>query len=269
MSLWLYRFLSGLYSAFSLYLFFPSVFFVLFSSESEETEKTGIIINCVFILCAVFYAVFSFLLKLYYKAKLYYSMDKKCLPPSVFFSISMTFRFIKLRFLVFLKKLFLTVIFFFPCFLVFFITVSGLLINGSMIRSVFYCLLSLGLTLFILGAVFSFSYCGKYFICDYLFYLNPRMPVSGIIKTASSLLSGKLISTAFFRASLLPWRMLCVFLIPLPFASVYSDACKAYKADEIYSDREYYRNFTRLFKGISLVFQKKMREADTGILPPL
>lgn len=266
--LWIFKLLSALYLCFSLYLIFPPVFTVFYGGDTEISGKE-IVFNCICVLCALFFIVFSFLLKLYYKAKLFYPIDKKCLPPSVFFSFFLTFRFIKLHFYVFLRKLFLFVVFYFPSALAFFVLVAGIFINGSMLKSVFFCLLSLGLTLLILGTAFFFSYGGKYFICDYLFYLNPRMPADEIIKTASSLLREKLISAAVFRLSLFPWKLLSLCVFSLPFSSVYSDAAKAYKAEEIYSDREYYRNFNRLFKGISLISQKKMREADTGMLPPL
>ena len=267
-NLWLYRFLSVLYLGFSFYLLSGPVFSVFLAQENKKSQA-GIILDGAFILCALFFFVFSFLMKLYYKAKLFFRMDEKCLPPSVFFSFSLTVRFMMLHFLIAVKKLFFTAVFFSPFLSVLLIFISGLLINGSMLKGVFYSLISLVAVLFILGAVFSFTFCGKFFICDYLFYLNPRMPLTGILKTASSLLRGRLVSTALFRLSLLPWKTLSFLVVTLPFSSAYSEARKACKAEEIYSDREYYRNFTHLFKGISLLTVKKMREADTGMLPPL
>lgn len=268
LKLWLYRFLSSLYLGFSFYLLSEPVFSVLFAQEYNKTESE-IILDCAFVFGALFFFVFSFLMKLYYKAGLFYETDKSCLPPSAFFSFSLTVRYMKLHFLISVKKLLFAAVFFAPFLSVLMILFTGFQLSGSMLKGVFFCLVSLEITLFILGAAFYFTLCGKYFICDYLFYLNPRMPLTGILKTASSLLRGKLISTALFRASLLPWKLLSFLVVTLPFSSAYTEAQKACKAEEIYSDREYYRNFNRLFKGINLLAVKKMREADTGMLPPL
>ena len=268
LKLWLYRFLSLLYLGFSFFLLSGPVFSSFFAEEYRKTEAE-IILDCAFVFGALLFFVFSFLMKLYYKARLFYETDKSCLPPSAFFSFSMTVRFMMLRFLTAVKKLFYAAVFFAPFLSVLLILLTGFQLSGSMLKGVFYCLISLEITLFILGGAFYFTLCGRYFICDYLFYLNPRMPVTGIVKTASSLLRGKLISTALFRVSLLPWKLLSFLVITLPFSSAYTEAQKACKAQEIYSDREYYRNFNRLFKGIGLLAVKKMREADTGILPPL
>ncbi len=271
---WLQSLLPLVYKAFAVILLLPPLLSASgFSYELYETNDKRIIysLNAIFSLCALFFVVCSFTRKLYFRAKLFYAADEKATAPSRFFCFSLTFRYMVLRLFITVNKLLRVTAFFFPSFAVFFILFTGIRVNGSMVQGIFFTLLALGITLFILGFAFSFAVNGRYFICDYLFYLNPRMSPGSTVKTARSLLAGKIVSTAFCRISLLPWSLLSVFLLPMPFASVFTEACKVYLAEEIYSERKYYRNYSRLLSEIRRQKEdnhsNENREADKGLLP--
>lgn len=260
---------------FAVMLAFP-VMTALYSPEElfGETDIRAVIaVNVFLILCGLFFLIVSYTRKLYLNAKLYSLLEENSTPPGRYFNFSFTFRYMGSRLIIFAKKALNIMLFFIPFVLISFVTVIGLKANGEMIKSIFLTLLILDICLFFVGAVFSFTVNGRYFICDYLFYLNPRMPVRSITKTAQSLCRGKLISLAFYRIRLLPWRLLSVFPVTFPFSSVFIKACYAYIARELYSDRKFYRRLSRMLSGENDTAAKnythKNREADTGKLPRL
>lgn len=192
------------------------------------------LINAVLVLSAIFFAFFSFGEKLYFRAILCSRLEKNAPKASSLRNIKTVIRFAVCRILILIKKLVNRIIFFMPFSVMLFITVTGLVMQENMLSGIFLALVILTAALFVLGAAFSFAVNKRYFLCDYLFCLNPRMPVRSLIKTSADYTKGRLLSIAYYSAVLLPWKILQLFPLTAPFCVAYTNACNLCKAYQIY-----------------------------------
>lgn len=229
--------LSFFYKVSSFFLLVIPVISIFYSPEEifGETDVRLIYgIIAILTASAFLFTVFSFGEKLYFRAVLCSKLEKNFPKATSFRNFRTVIRFTLCSILVSIKKFINRLIFFMPFFLMLFITVTGLFVNGNMLRSIFITLTALTAALFVLGAFFSLIVNKRYFLCDYLFCINPRMPVRSLIKTSTDFTKGKLLSIAYHSAVLLPWKILQLFPLTTPFSSTYTKACNLCKSYQIY-----------------------------------
>ena len=188
----------------------------------------------VFIGSSLLFALFSYGERLHFCATVCSALNENSAKAGSLRNFGTVIRFFMCRILISVKKLCNTMLFFSPFFVISAITLSGLVVNENIIKSVFITLIILSAALFVVGAVFSVTVNGRYFLCDYLFWLNPRMPVRSLIKTSADFTKGRLISIACHSAVLFPWKILRLFPPATPFASVYTKACDLCKSKRLY-----------------------------------
>ncbi len=161
------------------------------------------------LLCA--FCVFSgisflflyFFFDLHNKARLYFLSDSKNTAPEAICDFFSVIRYICFTLTVRTVRILWRVFFYLPFFTVVLILNRALYVNGMMIREMLYALVFSAVMLFVTGTVFCFFVTGRYYLCDMLFFRNPKQAPFEIIKTAVFFTRGRLREIAFYRIKLL------------------------------------------------------------------
>ncbi|MBQ7638765.1 MAG: DUF975 family protein [Clostridia bacterium] len=86
------------------------------------------------------------------------------------------------------------------------------------------------------GAVGAFIVSGRYYMTEYLLYLNPLMGVKDAVRSSSGFMRGKLFSTALFRLGMLPRLITEFFPFSFPFAHSYVSLLHAVMREKIFAE---------------------------------
>lgn len=178
-------------------------------------------VSVFFLGAGVFFIIFAFALKGSINAYFFYSADTDFLPPICSFSLKRAIRESKKTALLLLIKSAWSIFFFSP-FCINLIIINYLLKNGVS-KNIFVILCVLCLFLFITGAVFlAFSFC-RFFLTDYILYLNPKISALEAIRGSILLTQGKMLSILRSKISLIPWKItkLSIFLVPFSYSYTY------------------------------------------------
>lgn len=160
-------------------------------------------IYCFFVLMFFFCMLFRVMRKIYSAVCLFYMSEKNGIPPENCYTLSFTLRYIGCRLLSAYYKLIWTTVFFLPFGVSLFFLAYHLYEPEGMLRGIFFARLILTVLLFFTALIFSFTVNGRYFLLDYLQYLNPLEPPDSIIRSSVLLTRGRLISLALKRFLLL------------------------------------------------------------------
>lgn len=145
--------------------------------------------------------------------------------PCVFFNLRQAFRYLKFIFTKTAYLLLWAVLSFMPSVLVFG-GIFAALYAGEMYAPVFISVFVCGVLLFAAGLIFFFAAATRYFMCEYLLCLNPKMPVRDVVAESVFLMRGRTKKTLAFLFSFAPWFVLCVIPFFLPFVySFFKTAC--------------------------------------------
>gem|GEM_PF-2930703 len=89
----------------------------------------------------------------------------------------------------------------------------------------------------LLSAIASaFVFFGRYYMTEYLLYLNPLMSVREAVLSSSMLMRGKLLKTALFRIQTIPWRISELFIPAFPFSFSYLSFLRAVMCEKIFAE---------------------------------
>lgn len=77
------------------------------------------------------------------------------------------------------------------------------------------------LALFLIGSFFWFCIVQRYTAARYIFASSKLPSAFGVIKQSTDTMKGRCLKTAFFKLSLIPWIVSCLFLIPIPYVLPY------------------------------------------------
>ncbi|MBE6716535.1 MAG: hypothetical protein E7573_06405 [Ruminococcaceae bacterium] len=200
-------------------------------------ENTGMIFLVLTGLSSVFLFVFSFVMKARADGWMFHLSDKNTARPDSFYSFSQGMRYLSLSFLKNAMKLLWATVFYLPCTALTLFLFSGMY-EGEMIRTVFFTLLGSDILLFITGTVFYAAAVGRYYLCEFLFFLNPLTSPRELISSSVSLMKGKSISLLFMRISLLLWKLSVISPVSFPVLPVYSKSVKLVLSEKLYGEKK-------------------------------
>ena len=170
----------------------------------------------------LFAAAFSF----YAKAWIYYSMDRNQTRPKSLLRPSQALRFLRCRVGTACRRAGWLGLYLLPAGALF----AALRLcadNAWLTGTVFTVLCAVDALFAAVGFVFFAAASSRYYMVDYLLYLNPLMPPKEAVASSVKLTEGKLAAIAARRLSLLPWALSELLVLPLPFAAVYRRFCAA------------------------------------------
>lgn len=102
----------------------------------------------------------------------------------------------------------------------------GYLLFVGIEQSLLLALLACAAVLLLLGMGFGFVAAQKYFAAKYLVARKPGICTKQAVEESKALLQGRLLHVAVFKASFLPWFLLCVLLVPAFYVwPYYRQAC--------------------------------------------
>lgn len=170
----------------------------------------------------LFAAAFTF----YAKAWIYFSMDRNQTRPKSLLRPSQALRFLRCRIGTSARKTGWLLCYLLPAGALF--AALRLFADSPwMTGAVRAVLVSADVLLAVVGAAFFAVACSRYYMADYLLYLNPLMPPGEAVASSVKLTEGRLLAVTARRLSLLPWALAELLVLPLPFAAVYRRFCAA------------------------------------------
>ena len=87
--------------------------------------------------------------------------------------------------------------------------------------------------MFTLGGILSAFALARAFLCDYLFALEPDCKTGEILRRSSQMMSGRIVELAELLFRFIPWFLLAVTGIALPFVAAYYEMAAAVLAKDI------------------------------------
>ncbi len=226
--------------AFSLFLLVFPVMSIFYSPSEVAGRVFGeysVVFSVISAVTSALLLVFSFFAEYYYEASLCFFQDKNLPRPENCLSLRRVAGFIKLKITRGIMKMLLALFFFFPSVFLFYCTFS-VLINGSLLKSNFYVMITAGILLFILGAVFCFFTWGRYYLGSYIYFGNPMVTAINSLSSSVFLTRGRLIRLGLCRLSILPWHIFSLFGFTLPFSRVFCAFIRAQLCEKIYGERK-------------------------------
>ncbi len=170
--------------------------------------------------------LFGFAFSFYAKAWVYYAMDKNQTRPKSLLRPSQALRYLRCRAGTALRKTGWLALYLLPC-----AALSAALLywqdSPRLTGAVFAVLAGADALFALAGIVFYAAASSQYCMADYLLYLNPLMPPKEAVASSRKLTQGKLPAIVARRLSLLPWALVELLVLPLPFAAVYRRFCAA------------------------------------------
>lgn len=186
---------------------------------------------------SVLFLIFSFFAEYYFEASVCFFQDKNLPRPENCISLRRVAGFFKLKILRGTLKMLLAVFFFFPSVLLFYCTFSAL-VNGSLLKNNFYVLISAGILLSLIGAVFYYFTAGRYYLAEFIFFGNPMVTAVNSLSSSVFLTRERLIRLGISRLTILPWHAFSVFGFTLPFSRVFCAFIKAGLCEKFYGERK-------------------------------
>lgn len=179
----------------------------------------------------LFFCSFRFVLNAYF----YYKTDKNQSRPKSFISFKTGAKMLYCRFFLFTLKTGYLVLFMLPGILSASVIYMLLIRYGIPSRTLFTGLAATALQ-FLAAISASYIFFGRYYMTEYLLYLNPLMSVREAVLSSAMLMRGKLISTAFFKLGTLPWITLRAIIFAFPFSLSYVYLLKAVMREKIFAE---------------------------------
>lgn len=244
---------------------FLGCFYDVFPTINGRAEK---IFLCLLGLSSVFLFVFSYILKCVNNAHLFHMCDKNTAAPDSFFSFYQGIRYLTVSFFrVTLKALWALIFFTPPVFLS--VCLFSAVYSGEMLSSVFFTLVSADILLFITGGIFYITASGRYYLCSFLFFLNPLTSPREIIRSSVLLMKSRLLFLLRARLSLVPWAVSGLFLPCLPFCMIYLKTQSLLISEMIYGEKKCFgrKNAVTFYINSHTVIKK--HSASTPGLPIL
>lgn len=174
----------------------------------------------------------SFLLSFYGKAVVFFAADRNQTRPKSVLRMRCAVRYMYSRLYTGSRKL---------LWLLFFLSPSALLLRyvltrGAERETLLPALSAACFFLFAAGLVFYTVGTARYYLTDYILYLNPLIPPREAVISSVRLTEGRLLYITRRKLSLLPWYLACVFLLPVPFVTVYAKFCRAALAERLFGE---------------------------------
>ena len=224
----------------SLFLSVFPVMSILYSPSEVAGRVFGeysVIFTVASAVFSVIFLIFSYFAEFYYEASVCFLRDKNLPRPENCLSLKRVAGFIRLKITRGIMKTLLFIFFFFPSVFLFYCTFS-VLVNGSILRSNFFMLLTAGSLLFAVGAVFYCLTSGRYYLGSFIYFGNPMVTAVNSLTSSVFLTRGKLIRLGICRLFILPWHIFSLFGFTLPFSRVFCAFIKAELCEKIYGERK-------------------------------
>ena len=170
----------------------------------------------------LFTAAFAF----YAKAWIYFAMDKNQTRPKSLLRPSQAWRYLRCRAGTLCRKAAWGVCYLLPGAGLFF-ALRYFAGRPWLTGAVCGVLVSADALFFLVGAAFAAVASSRYYLAEYLLYLNPLMPPREAVASSVKLTKDRLLAVTARRLSLLPWALTELLVLPLPFAAVYRRFCAA------------------------------------------
>ena len=179
--------------------------------------------------------LFAFAFGFYARAWVFYLMDKNQTRPKSLLRPSQALRYCRCRLSTAARKVFWLALYLLPAALVW---AFRRLTEGAawMTEGVPQTLAAAAVVLAGAGLAFFAVASSRYYLADYLLYLNPLLPPGEAVASSRRLTQGKLLAVTAERLSLLPWALACLLVLPLPFALVYRRFCAAALCERLYGE---------------------------------
>ena len=185
----------------------------------------GLVIPAALLAAGTVLLLFSAAFAFYARAWIYYAMDKNQTRPRSLLRPSQAFRYVCCRAGTAGRRAVWLFLYLLPAGALFAALRYGA--QGRLPEAVFAVLAATDVFFALAGVSFYAVTSSRYVMAEYLLYLNPLMPPKEAIASSVKLTQGKLLAVTARRASLLPWALAELLVLPLPFAAVYRRFCAA------------------------------------------
>ena len=221
---------------------------------------TAVLLPAALLACGTVLFLFAAAFSFYAKAWVFYAMDRNQTRPGSLLRPSQALRFLRCRAGTLCRKTGWLILYLLPAgglYAALRLFADSPVLTGA----VGAVLVGADALLALTGAVFFAAESSRYYMTDYLLYLNPLMPPREAVASSVKLTGGKLAAIAFRRLSLLPWALAELLVLPLPFAAVYRRFCAAALCEILFGEDK------RRAKAPTVVFyvdrRSRFREAET------
>ena len=170
----------------------------------------------------------------YARAWFYYYLDKNQTRPKSLLKPSQAVRFIRCRARTAFFRLMWSVLYYFPAGVITLLIVF--FVKNGVGMAVLTVICAADVLAAAAGTVFCVVTSSRYYLADYLLYLNPLMPPREAVMSSVKLTEGKLCLITAKRLSLIPWGLAELLILPLPFAAVYRRFCAAALCEMIFGE---------------------------------
>ncbi|MCH5197740.1 MAG: DUF975 family protein [Oscillospiraceae bacterium] len=206
-----------------------------FSQTIKNNPAFSVFIKYFFLFCSVLFLLFFSSLRFTLMAYFYYRTDKNQSRPKSFISLKTGAKNFRCGAFLFLIKTAYFALFLLPGAIS--SAVIYMLVNSRGIpAATLYTGLAVSFIQLIAAIAAAFIFFGRYYMTEYLLYLNPLMSVREAVISSASLMRGKLFSTALFRLQMIPWLALKQVIFILPFALSYSSLLRAVMREKIFAE---------------------------------
>ena len=202
--------------------------------EGLSGRYSAVIIPVLLLLAGTVIVIFAMALAFYAKACIYFALDHNQTRPKSVLRPSQALRYCRCRAGVILRGTLWLLAYAAPAAALFFALRYG---TAAWLTPVIRAVLWTAEAVFAVAGLGFFSVtASRYFLADYLLYLNPLMPPKEAIRSSVRLTQGKLLAVTARRLSLLPWALAELLILPLPFAAVYRRFCAAALCERLFGE---------------------------------
>ena len=179
--------------------------------------------------------LFAFAFGFYARAWVYYLLDKNQTRPKSLLRPSQALRYCRCRVSTAARKLLWLALYLLPAALVWALRrltegAAWLTAGVPQVMTAAAALLAgAGLAFFAVSS-------SRYYLAEYLLYLNPLLPPGEAVASSRKLTRGKLLAVTARRLSLLPWALAGLLVLPLPLVLVYRRFCAAALCERLYGE---------------------------------
>lgn len=210
----------------------PTAFFDFFSGAALNAS-----VSVLLVAAAIFFAVCAASLCFALKTEYYYAADKNQSRPAGFVSFGSGVRYLSYKAVVFVKKSKLFARFMLPFFIGLLIAAVVLKVWG-MDRLTLYISLAALVFLFVYGCFCFYVWCRQYDEGIYLMYLNRMLSARDAALSSEEKTAGRLLQLAAYRVSLLPRKLGCLMLLPLPFFMTFAGVFSGLVCEKLYGENK-------------------------------
>ncbi|MBQ6066488.1 MAG: hypothetical protein IJK89_06665 [Clostridia bacterium] len=228
--------------------------------ERLSGRYAAVVIPVLLLLAGTVIVVFALALAFYAKACIYYSLDRNQTRPKSLLRPSQALRYCRCRAGVTIRGTLWLLAYAAPAAALFFALRYG---TAPWLTSAVRAVLWAADAVFAaVGLGFFAATSSRYYLADYLLYLNPLMPPEEAIRSSVRLTQGKLLAVTVRRLSLLPWALTELLILPLPFAAVYRRFCAAVLCERLFGEDK--RRVPRPAVVFYVNRRSRFREADAS-----